>query len=222
MSAFFPLHEVGIPYPDTTVLKRIASRLGGDANNVVLFFGGWLSDLLNLGHTQGTADIDAIMHLDQFLALKPLTKAEEDVRDHFPLHGPHLKFMMHQVKDGKFSRNPRPFVVALHKEMMEQWGVPKPVGLSLTRKPVGLSHTLNDADFAFRQVVSDGHQIWVTRGFVKDLKNRTITLRLCRSNREYESSLRRIERFTAPGGRYEGWKPIIPAKYQRFAVPPTS
>lgn len=218
MSALFTLREAGIPYPDMSVLKKVATLLGAGSGNVVAFNGGYLRDLILLGHTRGAQDLDASMSIINFLGLKPKEKGVEDIRDHFVLHKPHLKFMLHDMVDGRFEENQRPIVLALQREYLPFWGLDVPLGLTLARQPVNISAMLDDVDLGFTGIASDGQEIWVTQAFVHDRVSRTMTMQRCRDARDYERTQRRVARFLSEdGGRYVGWRFVVPPEFQQFA-----
>jgi hypothetical protein len=207
------LKQAGIPYPDMTELQQVLVRL--EPGGPVHFYGGYLRDLVLLGNVPKSADIDVIMANDDFLRLKPLTPDRPDWRRDFVLHPPHLLFMMHQISDGAFGRNPKPLVLALKPEQQQAWDVRHPVGVTLSKDRLRVPTLLSTIDLAFCQIVSDGVEVWVTPGFVRDMRNRTMTLRRCPDAKEYERSLRRVARFQAD--RYADWRLVMPGRYSRFA-----
>lgn len=210
MSAILNLKQTEIPLPDMTLITTIYTRLSGNGLFPMVFYGGWLSDLVLIGHTEGTGDIDTAMTIENFLALKTPAKTD-DVRFQFALHDPHLLFMLHQTHDKVFEANPKPYVLALKPEHQAEWGLDHSLGVTLTRQAMTASDFANDVDLGFRGIASDGKDIWVTEAFLKDYRNKTITLQRVRDSRDFERTRRRVEKFQQ--SRYRGWKFIVPEKF---------
>lgn len=219
MNTYITLRNANIPYPDMALVKAISAKLGTPNGKTIGINGGFLRDAICLGHTRDTGDIDVAMSIADFLALKPQEDGQEDVRRHFALHEPHLLFMLHQINNGIFHENPTPVIAALKPEFMGHWGTTIPIGIKLSTTPINIWDLASDSDLAFSQIVSDGNEIWVTPAFVTDYRNRTMTMVNCVDHRAYERTLQRIKKFTAPGGRYEKWTPVIPEHFsQTFAL----
>lgn len=214
MNTFLTLREAGLPYPNMDTLHHITKRLSGPAELPFVVYGGYLRDLVLLGHTRATGDVDAAMHIDDFLALKPQKDGDVDVRRHFALHEPHLLFMLHQMQDNQFQENSRPIVLALKHEYQADWNMEIPLGLALTRKPIVPFALAQDTDLGFCEIVSDGREIWVSEAFIHDYTHRTLTLRRCRDARDYERTVRRVQRFTTE--RYLGWRFVVPEHLQHM------
>jgi hypothetical protein len=209
MTTYVSLRQIGVPAPDTRVLENLTQRLGPQ----VAVYGGYLRDLVLLGDTSNSGDIDAALGIEAFLALKPVSPELADYRRHFVLHEPHLLFMLHQDKNGVFAANDRPYVLALKPEYQADWGLVTPLGLTLTREAVCATDLTADADLGFTEIVWDGAEILVSAAFVKDMQQRTMTLRRAPSAREYARTLKRVVRFKE--GRYHGWSFTVPPELAR-------
>lgn len=214
MSKLFLLETTGIPYPDMSLIKHLDAHLSGNYRFPVIFYGGWLRDLVLLGHTEGTGDIDTAMTIKDFLALKPTQPDVPDLRRHFVLHEPHLLFMLHQTEDDVIKDNPKPYVLALRPEHQADWNLDRTLGITLTRKQLTPADFAADVDLGFSGIASDGQQIWVTEAFVNDYRNKTITIQRCRDAMDFERTSRRLQKFLQ--GRYNGWSVIVPEEFRLF------
>jgi len=181
----------------------------------VAVYGGYIRDLVLLGNVDDTGDMDAAMSIADFLALKPATKAEVDPRRQFVLHEPHLLFMLHQLKDDVFNANPRPVVAVIKPEHWAEWGLTKPMSISLFKHEMDPFSLVIDSDLSISEVVFWNSEVWVTPAFVQSMKTRTMTLRRCSGVMDFARAAHRVRKFQA--GRYAGWKFILPAKHVAIA-----
>lgn len=211
------MREAGLPMPDLSPLRRVRDWLRQANPTVpVWFYGGYLRDLMLLGHVNDVGDLDAAMWLNNYLALKP-PLGGYDVRRDWALHEPHLLFMLHQLHDGVFEDNPRPVVLKLKGDLHAQLGLTCPLGMTLLREPVTVDALLADTDLGFSAIASDGEEVWVTPTFVQDAHNRTMTMVRCRDARDYARTLQRVGRLTA--SRYAEWTLVVPPEFAHLAPP---
>lgn len=212
MSELITLREAGIPYPDISILKPIQQRLADGRGFQSVFAGGYLRDLVLLGHTRQTPDIDAFMHVKHYDSWR--IEDADDLRDQFILHPPHLKFIARMIANGTYHEVPRPLVVNLKPEFMATWQLDIPLQVVLTRQPLQVAEVIANLDFGFNGIASDAEEIWVTPAFLKDRAARTITLQRCANAREFKRNMQRATRLQA--SRYSGWTPIIPEHFKHF------
>ncbi len=202
------LKQAGLPYPDMHLLKHIKLLLGNIGHPFAVY-GGFLRDSVLLGHTDATKDIDIMLTNEGFLALKP-PYGREDVRRHFSLYDPHLLHMLHLHKEKKLADADKPFVLVLKPQFKPYWYTTKDIGITILEHNFHPFDVFNDTDLGFCDIVSDGEEVWITEAFYNDMVDKTLTLRRKLDPRNFERTRTRVERFTAPGGRYEGWEFIIP------------
>jgi hypothetical protein len=207
---FMTLRQAGVQYPDMSALQALVSKLAVNGGSVAIY-GGYIRDLVLLGHVEETGDMDTAMSISDFLALKPATKAEIDPRRQFVLHEPHLLFMLHQLQDDVFNANPRPVVAVIKPEHWAEWGLTKPMSISLFRHELDPFSLVVDADLSISEVVFWNSDIWVTPRFVQSIRTRTMTLCRCRNVMDFARTVQRVKRFQL--SRYADWKFVLPARF---------
>lgn len=209
------LEQAGIPQPDNlNELRRLFAQMDKAVVKPHPCYGGYLRDMLCLGTNKESGDIDLVMSLDDFLGLKD---PEHDVRRHFLLHEPHLLYLMHVVRDNRLDEIDELFVLRLKDAVRVEWGLEHDVGITVTRSDPTPDTLLHDSDLGFCDVVFDGETIWVSEDFVTDWKNRTMTMTRCRDAKDYERTLRRVQRFKE--GRYREWAFMVPERFAHHLVP---
>ncbi len=198
--------------PDVPEILKNIFELFGENNVPICVFGGYLRDLIILGHNKNSQDIDIRLPLNEWCEEFP-----REFRAAFRLSAGHQRFLERMINAKKMPTNPA-FVYRVDESVKTHilpyifYGTDHPpLELILMQDFVPAPEDAPNADLGICQISSDGFDFYATDAFLRDKIDKTLTVINCADTRSAWQSIRRIRRFQA--GSYADYKAVWPEEF---------